>query len=58
MKGGISEGMSMKQFTPCYLPALGWTIESLLLVPSIKEFIMGHRLACRVSNQSLIDPKV
>lgn len=29
VSGAVSEGMNMKQFTPCYLPTLGWTRESL-----------------------------
>lgn len=47
-QGELSDSVNMKQFAPCYLPALGWTRESLWLVQSIKKFIIGYKLACRM----------
>lgn len=59
VKRGISEGMNMEQFTPCYLPALGLTTESLWLILSIKKFIIVYKLAYRIfrkATESRYDP--
>ena len=56
-KGRLSEGMNIEQFTPCYLPPLGWTTESLIL--SINNFIIAYKLAYRIfrkGTESKFDP--
>lgn len=49
--------MNIDQFTPCYLPPLGWTTESLIL--SINNFIIAFKLAYRMfrkATETKFDP--